>query len=74
MTQRSFAEKFFLLENFRLSKLAAFCRDGYVAFFELEKAEQLGGIHNGQQIIEFKGEFIGQTVDVGTSAKINDDF
>ena len=35
-----------------------------VALLDLEEAEQRRGIDDGQQVVDFKGELVGQAVDV----------
>ena len=68
------AEEFLLAENLGVGKLRSALGDGRVAFFDLEEAEQLRGIHNGQQVVDLEGQVVGQTVDVVAAALVEQQF
>ena len=67
-----FAEEFLLVEDFRVGVGGAGGGDGGVAFFDIEEAEELGGIDDGEQVVDFKGEIIGEAVDVVASALVDE--
>ena len=48
--------------------------DGRVAFFDVEEAEQLRGIDDGQQVVDLEGEVVGQAVDVVAAALVEQQF
>ncbi len=64
------AEELLLSENLGVGELsAAGCDDG-VTFFDLKEAEQLSGVDDGEQIVDFEGKVVGQTIDVVAAALV----
>ncbi len=53
-----------MAENFRVCEFGAGWGDGCVTFFDGEEAEELGGVDDGEQVVDFKGEIVGEVVDV----------
>ena len=58
------AEELLLAQDLGVGVLRAGGRDGGVAFVDREEAEQLGGVDDGQQVVDLEGEVVGQPVDV----------
>ena len=58
------AEELFLAQDLGVGELRTRGRDGGVALVDRQEAKQLGGVHNGQQVINLKGEIVGQPVNV----------
>ena len=70
MRHRGVAEEFLLAENLGVGKLRAAGGDGRVAFFDIQEAEQLRGVHNGQQVVDLEAQVVGQAVDVVAAALV----
>ena len=68
------AEEFLLAEDFGVGELRAARRDGRVAFFDVEEAEQLRSVDDGQQVVDFEGQIVGEAVDVVASALVEQQF
>ena len=68
------AEQFLLPQNFRIGELCTGIGDGGIALFDLEKAEQLRSVDNGQQIVDLESKVVGQAVDVVSSAFVEQQF
>ena len=68
------AEEFFLAENLGVGELGAARGDGGVAFLDFEEAEQLCGVDDGEQVVDLKGEIVGEAVDVVASALVEEQF
>ena len=64
------AEEFLLAEDFGVGEFGAGLGDGDVAFLDLEEAEQLRGIDDGQQVVDFEGQVVGEAVDVVAAALV----
>ncbi len=73
-SQSCVAEEFLLAEDFGVGKLVAALGDGRVAFFDFEEAEQLRGIHDRQQVVDFEGKIVGEAVDVVAAALVEQQF
>ena len=70
----SVAEQLLLAQNLGVGELLAGRGDGCVAFFDLEEAQQLRRIDNGEQVVDFKRQVVGQAVDVVASALVDEQF
>ena len=68
------AEELLLAKNLGVGELLAAGRDGGVALFDLEKAQQLRGVDDGQQIVDLEGQIVGQAVDVVAPALVEQQF
>jgi hypothetical protein len=68
------AEELFLAQDLGVGELGAAFGDGRVAFFDFEEAEQLRGIHDGQQVVDLEGQIVGQAVDVVAPALVEQQF
>ena len=67
---RGVAEQLLLAQNFGVGELLAAGSDGRVALFDLEEAQHLRGIHDGQQIVDFEGQVVGQAIHVVAPALV----
>ena len=72
--ERGVAEQLLLPQDFGVGELGAAGGDGGVAFFDLEEAEQLRGVDDGQQVVDLEGEVVGQAVDVVLAAVVEQQF
>ncbi len=68
------AEELFLAEDFGVGEFGAGFGDGGVAFFDFEEAEELGGVDDGEQVVDFEGEIVGEAVDVVAAAFVEEQF
>ena len=68
------AEELLLAQNLGVGELRAAGRDGGVAFFDCEEAEQLRGVDDGQQVVDLEGQVVGEAVDVVAAALVEQQF
>ncbi len=64
MGEDGLAEEFLLAEDFGIGELVALGSDLGVALLDLEEAELVGGIDDGQQVVEFEGKLVGEAVHI----------
>jgi hypothetical protein len=62
------------VEDFGVGVGGAGGGDGGVAFFDFEEAEELGGVDDGEQVVDFEGEVVGEAVDVVAAAFVDEQF
>ena len=74
LLERRVAEELLLAQNLGVGKLRAARRDDRVAFFDLEEAQQLRGIHDRQQVVDLEGQVVGQAIDVVAAALVEQQF
>ena len=70
--ERRFAEDFLLVEDLGVGVFVAEIGDGGVALVDGEEAEHLRGFHDGEQVVDLEGEFVGEAVDVILAALIDE--
>src|SRR5204862_536650 len=68
------AEQFLLAQNFRVGKLLAAGGDDRIALLDIQEAEQLGGVHDGQQVVDLKAQIVGQAVNVLAAVLVEQQF
>ena len=68
------AEELFLAQNFRVGEFGPAGSDGGVAFFDFEEPEELRGVDDGEQVIDFEGQIVGEAVNVVLSALVEEQF
>jgi hypothetical protein len=69
-----FAEELLLAENFGVGILGAIRRDGRIALVDGEEAEHLGGVDDGQKIVNLEAKVVGEAVDVIFAVVIEQQF
>jgi hypothetical protein len=69
-----FAEDGFARLNVRLRERLAFGCDDGVAFFDAQQAEENGGVHGGQERVDFQAQFIGKAMQIRAAAMVGEDF
>ena len=74
MFEGGVAEELLLVEDLGVGVGGAGFRDGGVAFFDLEEAEEGGGVDDGEQVVDFEGEVVGETVDVFAAVFVDEEF
>src|SRR5580658_106156 len=73
MFESSFTEDFFLLENLRFRILVSGGSYRHITFLYLQEGEQRGRFDDGQKVVDFESEFVGEAVDIGPSLEIDDE-
>ena len=68
------AEELFLEKDLGVGEGGAGGGDGGVAFFDGEEAEELGGVDDGEQVVNFEGEVVGEAVDIVAAVFVDEQF
>ncbi len=73
MLKRRLAKQLLLIQDVRVREVGAGARNLRIAFVDFEETEQIGRVHNRQQVVDFKGKIVRQPIDVVLAMVIDQD-